>query len=67
MLLAPLKAKCPAIKSFGKLRTVTNSSELANCNFVWGSVYGAIKPETSEYFFAGTNDGGAFIDESVGK
>lgn len=27
-------------------------------------MYGAIRPEMSEYFLAGKNDGGAFIDES---
>lgn len=27
-------------------------------------MYGAIRPDTSEYFLAGRNDGGAFSDES---
>lgn len=30
-------------------------------------MYGAIKPEMSEYFLAGKNDGGALIDESEMK
>lgn len=64
MLVAPLRAKYPAVRSIGRLRTVWNSSALWNCSFEWGSVYGAIRPEMSEYFLAGTNEGGALMEES---